>query len=196
METLFLVCAIVGGTLIVCQLVLSLLGMGGHHDFGGHDVHDVGDHDVQHESSVTWFVGLLTFRTIVYALTIFGLAGLAAYRSWGEEPSTLLIALGAGVATLFVVGGIMKTLYRLRADGTVRVERAVGKKGTVYLTVPGQKAGVGKVLLNLQNRTVEYQAITSEGELPTGAKVVVVAVVSSDTVEVAPAATPERTTHV
>ena len=66
------------------------------------------------------------------------------------------------------------------------MDRAVGKGGTVYLPIPGQKAGTGKVLLNLQNRTVECQAITADKELPTGASVVVVAVISADTVEVAP----------
>jgi hypothetical protein len=55
------------------------------------------------------------------------------------------------------------------------------------LPIPGKKGGIGKVTLNLQNRTVEYQAVTADKELPTGSKVVVVAVVSSDTVEVASA---------
>ena len=36
----------------------------------------------------------------------------------------------------------------------------------------------------LQNRTVEYQAITSGDELATGRPIKVVAVVNSDTVEV------------
>ena len=34
------------------------------------------------------------------------------------------------------------------------------RRGTVYLTIPGQKAGAGKVTLCLQNRSVEYQALT------------------------------------
>jgi hypothetical protein len=90
----------------------------------------------------------------------------------------------------------MKALYRLRADGTVRIERAVGRTGTVYLSVPGNKAGLGKVLLNVQNRTVEYQALTPHQTLPAGSPVVVLAVVNADTVEVALATTSERTSHV
>ena len=54
----------------------------------------------------------------------------------------------------------------------------------MYLRIPGAKAGAGKVHLMLQNRTVEYQAVTAGAELPTGAPVKVVAVVNSDTVEV------------
>ena len=192
MDTIFWICAVVGGTLLVCQFLLSFLGIGEHQDVDGHDVHagvghDVSHHDAEHEQSESWFFSVLTFRTVVAAVTVFGLAGLAASAGQVEQPIRLVIALAGGGGAMFMVAGLMRLMMRLKSDGTVRVERAVGKTGTVYLTIPGQKAGAGKVTLNLQNRTVEYQAVTSDQELPTGAKVVVVAVVCSDTVEVAAA---------
>ena len=206
METIYLLSALVGGTLLACQFLLSVLGLGGHHDIGGHDLHDVGGHDVsdagdhdahagghaeahqEHSDSLaTWFVGLLTFRTLVAALTFFGLAGLAATREWGEGPSTFLVALAAGGAALFLMATLMRSLSRLKAEGTLRMDRALGRSGTVYLPIPGPKAGAGKVHLNVQNRTVECQAVTAKDGLPTGAPVVVVAVLGPDTVEVAPA---------
>ncbi len=207
METIFTVCAVVGGTLLACQFVLSLLGFGDHHDVGGHDFH-VGDHAVgghdghdghtgghDHDES-SWFAGVLTFRTITAALTVFGLAGLAGHHEGLAPAQCLALAVGAGAAAMLLVVTLMRTLYKLRADGTVRIDRAVGKTGTVYLPVPALRAGAGKVLLNLQNRTVEYQAVTSQDTLPAGAKIRVVAVVSSDTVEVVLVTAPERSTHV
>jgi hypothetical protein len=206
METIYLTCAIVGGTLLGCQFLLGLLGFGGHHDVGGgHDFHDVGGHDVAHDaghdtghdaqggdhhdqghSAATWFVQVLTFRSVVAAVTFFGLAGMASLAGEMAPPLSLAVALAAGAAALFLVAYMMRTLYRLRSDGTARIDRAVGLNGTVYLRIPARKAGVGKVHLNLQNRTVEYQAVTSQAELATGSKIVVVAVISPDTVEVAP----------
>jgi hypothetical protein len=190
MATFFIVCAAAGGTLLVCQVLMGLLGLGGHHDFGGgHDVgaeHDV-HHEVGHEHEDSWYVGLLTFRTLAAAITFFGLGGwLATTREGLGAPLELAIALAAGGGTMFLVAYLMRSLARLQAEGTVRIERSIGTTGTVYLPVPAQKAGVGKVHLNLQNRTVEYQAVTANAQLPTGAKVVVVGVVSADTVEVAP----------
>ena len=206
MEQFYIICAGIGGTLLVCQFLLGLLGLGGHHEFGGdHDVgadHELGgDHEVGHDADHAdahhehahehgghaWFVGLLTFRTVACAVTFFGLGGWIAVRQPNfDGPQSLLLALPAGGAALFAVAWLMRSLSRLQAQGNVRIDRSVGKTGTVYLTVPGQKAGVGKVHLNLQNRTVEYQAVTSKESLPTGAQVVVVGVVSADTVEVAP----------
>jgi hypothetical protein len=223
METIFLICAIVGGTLLVCQFVLGLLGFGHHEVGGGHDFqadaphdfgHDAGHdaahahdsdqaHDHDHSHAYTaWLTGVLTFRAIVAALTFFGLAGMAAITS-GLEPQpqvSLLIASAAGLGALFLVAFVMRMLARLRSEGTVRIERAVGATGTVYLSIPGHRTGMGKVQLKLQNRIVEYQAITALDELPTGSLVVVVAVTGPGTVEVAAqpgSSSPntERTTH-
>ena len=204
MEIVYGICALVGGTLLVCQFLASLVGFGDHHDVDGHDFHDFhadGAHDADHDHdqghhTQSWFVGVLSFRAVVAALTFFGLAGLAGNASGWDQPMTLAVALAAGAGAVFLVAALMRTLHKLRAEGTARIERSVGKSGTVYLTVPAQKAGVGKVTLSLQNRTVEYQAMTSRQELPTGAKVVVVGVISPDTVEVLPATEPERISHV
>lgn len=204
METIYLICAVLGGVLIVCQFLMSMLGMSGDHEMGGHDVHiESGDHhighdhgDHAHESFSHWLVGVLTFRTVVAAITFFGLAGLIGLDKEWPPFTTLLVSLAAGAGALFLVAGLMKTLHRLKADGTVRIERAVGTTGTVYLRIPGKKAGTGKVTLKVQNRTVEYQAVTSRDELPTGAKIVVVGIVSPDTVEVELTNSTERAAHV
>lgn len=211
METVYMICAAVGGTLIVCQFLLTLLGLGGHHDVGGgHDMdsssHDMGSHDTDshdgtghhdggHESHLNWFISKLTFRTLSAAFAFFGLAGLACIRLEVEPILGLAIALGAGGLAIVVVGWLMQLLTRLNVDGTIRIERAVGSRGTVYLSVPGAKSGVGKVHVNVLNRNVEYKAITSQEQLPTGAKIIVVSIVSADTVEIASATESERTTH-
>jgi tRNA A-37 threonylcarbamoyl transferase component Bud32 len=201
MTQVYNVCAVLGGTLLVCQLLLSLFGFGHHHDLGGDAGHDLGGHDhggghdVEHEAQSSWFVGVLTFRTVVAALVFFGLAGRAASAADLEPGPSLALALAAGAAALFGVAWMMRSLYRLRSDGSVRIERAVGRSGSVYLSVPGHRAGVGKVLLNVQNRTVEYQAVTAHEALPTGTPVTVLAVVGPDTVEVTLATPSPRNTH-
>jgi hypothetical protein len=209
METVYTVCAVVGGVLIVCQFLLTMLGLGGHHDVGGHDVagHDFSGHDVGHDSSADHghdaqhghsnrLLGVLTFRTVVAGLAFFGLAGLAATEAGIDPAPAAVLAVAAGLAALLLVAWLMRTLSRMNVDGTVRIERAVGATGTVYLSIPGSKAGAGKVHVSVQHRTLEYKAVTARDQLPTGAKVVVVGVVAADTVEVSPVSTLERTEHV
>jgi len=190
---LYLVCAVLGGTVMIVQFVMMLIGIGGDHDVSG-DGHDAGlgdhhggvdhhGHDDAHGSS--WFFGVLTLRSLTAALAFFGLAGLAALQRDIGEPLRFLVGVAAGVAALFLVAWVMRSLSKLRSEGTVRLDRAVGATGTVYLTIPGAKAGAGKVTVNVQNRSMEFQAVTSQAsELPTGAKVKIVSVVSPGTVEV------------
>ena len=213
MTTVFIVCAAIGGTVLVIQFVMALVGLGGDafdldvsadvdHDFGGDfdadfdadaggefqgethslDHLDIPDGD-QHIGS-TWLFGVISLRTIVAALAFFGLAGLWAESSGFSKFNTLLVAVGAGFAAMMSVYWMMRGMKKLQADGSVRIQRAIGRHGAVYLPVPGNQSGTGKIQFNLQNRTMEYLAVTSGPDLPTGARIVVVGVVNPDTLEV------------
>ena len=191
METTYLVCAAVGGTLIVCQFVMTIIGIGSHFDLGDHGAGDAGHgldgHDgpeVGHGNESTWFLGLLTARTLSAGLAFFGLVGLIAQRSNLDEAIALVVALLAGASSLFIVSWIMQSLVRLNIDGTVRIEHSLGCKGTVYVPIPAGNSGQGKVQVSVLNRTVEYKAVTENNGLATGRKIKVVGIVSSDTVQV------------
>lgn len=199
METVFLVCAIVGGTLIICQFLLTLLGAGGDHDgadhggghdFGGQDHGSHGHGGTDHDSS--WFFGMLTIRTVSAAAAFFGLSGLAAHHAGLEQVPTIALAVTAGAGAFFVVGWLMRFMHKLNQDGTIQVERAVGCRGSVYLGIPAANAGLGKVHVNVVNRNLEYQAMTARDALAIGTPIVVIGIVGPDTVEVAAAPTAQE----
>ena len=174
MENAFLICAAGGGMLLLCLFIAGLLGFGADTEADAH-----GDFE-----QANWLFGLLSLRALGAAFLFFGIGGMIALRAELDDWSAFGIALGAGVAALYLVTVLMKSLHRLKADGTARIDRAVGRTGTVYLRIPAEKSAAGKVHVNLQNRTVEYQAVTAGNELPTGTPIRVVAVINSDTVEV------------
>jgi hypothetical protein len=181
METVFIVCAILGGTLVLCQVVAGLIGFGADADV---DTDAGADHDLGDADHGNGFLGMLSIRAITSALLFFGLGGMTALYYGADELAAFGIAVGAGIATLYAVAVMMKAIAQLKHDGTTRVERSIGRTGTVYLRVPAGRTGPGKVQVMLQNRTVEYQAVTAGSELATGTPIRVVAVVNSDTVEV------------
>ena len=212
-DTIFLYSAIIGGTVLAFQLGLMLLGLGGDggHDFSGGDIGDVsggldlpdgdlsGGADGHHHSSWTqaadadlghpgghWFYEVLSLRTLGAAVTFFGLAGKTAQSRGMHDAPSLVIGLLAGVAAMYAVYWLFTQVYKVQHSGNENVRHAVGLPATVYVPIPGNRAGVGKVMFKMQNRTVEYQAVTAEGDrLRTGEKVVVTEVVNSDTVCVA-----------
>lgn len=203
MENLFLICAIFGSTVIVLQFVLMLLGFGhegvhghdfdaGGHDFGhqhgGHDGNTLDsdtDHDIAHSPSLSnWLFGLLSVRSVITFIAFFGLAGMAALAAEWTTLQTVVVAIGVGGAAVMFMNQIFRAIFRLRADGTVRIDHAVGLPATVYLGIPGDGRGWGKIQLMLQNRTMEYEASTPSQPLPTGTQVVVTRIVGPDRVEV------------
>lgn len=202
MAYLYLFFAVIGGTVLICQFVLTLVGLSGGHDLpddlsadhaGGDfhvDAHDAGpdahDGHAHGDHGSSWLFGVLSFRTLVAASTFFGLGGLAAEQGGQPLPVQLAIAAVCGLGAMYGVHWIMKLIGRLGEDGTVRIGRAIGQEGTVYIPIPGGKSKAGKVQLRLQNRLLEYAAVTNATErLPTGTQVKVVGV-TGDVLEVAP----------
>ena len=96
----------------------------------------------------------------------------------------VLIATAAGVAAMYAVYAMLRGIRSLRAEGTVRIQRAVGQQASVYLRIPAQQKGAGKIQINLQNRTMEYLATTAGDAIPSGTMVIVTKIIGSDTVEV------------
>ncbi len=192
------------------------LGIDAPHDFGSHELgqdgggdheisstdshgdadhatHDSGPHGgPQHtspnlvSSTSAALFRMLSLRTVSAALAFFGLSGMAGESAHFPPETTLGIALAAGFAALYAVYAMLRGMRSLRAEGTVRISRAVGTEATVYLRIPAKQQGAGKIQINLQNRTMEYLAVTLGEAIPTGATVVVTEIFGSDTVCVKP----------
>ena len=181
MYAFFLACAVLGGVILVAQLVLGMVGFDADHDV---DVDLDGDaHHGVH--ALGHGLDLWSARSITAGVAFFGLAGAAATSAGWRPGPVLLAAAVAGLAAMIAVAWLMGQLLRFEDDGSVRIEGAVGAPATVYLSIPGAQEGAGKVTLTLQGRTVEYQAITTGAPLPTGAPVIVLDVVAPDTLVVA-----------
>jgi hypothetical protein len=185
LDTVFLVAAVIGGTVMICQFLLSLLGMGDDSaEFGDLDASDLPDANLHHTDSSGLF-GVLSFRTLIAAAAFFGVSGKAATSAGLSQPVSLTIAILVGLAAMYGMYWLMLGMSKLTSTGNERIGLAIGKHATVYVTIPAIGTGVGKVQMTLQNRTVELLAVSTEDEpLRPGETVEVVNVTNSDTVEV------------
>jgi hypothetical protein len=207
LSTIFLIAAVVGGTVLVCQFVLTLIGLGhdgfdaGHHagdyvgdapvggDFHGDahlgdSMHGHADVDVQHPDS-SWLFGILSFRTLVAAAAFFGVAGKAALSAGYAPLTSLILAVLVGFSAMYGMYWLLRLISALNSAGNERITNALGRQATVYIPIPAAGKGAGKVQLSMQNRIVEYQAVTEDAEpLKTGQSVEVVGINGSDIVRV------------
>jgi len=187
-HSIYLYSAIVGCTLVGLQVVLQVFGFLGDTDMDGHDIDVHTDVDGSHaaDGHGNAFFGVLSFKALCAFAGIFGLVGLIMLKGEAAVPTRVAASFGAGVAGMFVVAWMMRSLSRLQASGTLDMRNAVGRTGTVYLAIPGENAGVGKVTVEIQGRALEIAAATDGEAIPTGARVTVVALEGDDTLKVVP----------
>lgn len=208
MSHVFLVCAIVGGTWLICQFVMTLMGFGVDHDVsldashadvsGGPAVGegDAGTADGHDHSSALWFFKIVTIRTLTAAVAFFGLAGMGVQSSGGSPLQALSGGVVAGLAAMWSVHWLMQQMTRFDADGTVRLNDLVGLTGTVYLKIPGGQSAAGKVHIAAPQGTLELNAWTLGPEIPTGTTVRISAMIGEEAVEVSPLNVAEELQHV
>jgi hypothetical protein len=173
MSGIFLFCAALGGGVLVLQLILSMVGLVDH-DFGDTHHGDAGD-----------ALNLLSVRSLSAGLAFFGLTGMGLQALGFHVLLAIPVAAVAGVTAAVLVAYAMRLMLSMEEDGTFDIQRIVGASGTVYLSIPAARAGPGKVHLTVDGRHLELPAV-SEYPLATGAQVMVVEVIGSETVEVVP----------
>ena len=182
----------------VIQTVMTFLGAAGDSDFdinsdiggeapgdladGSVDVGggpDAGGHDAAHPSTG---MNLLTFRNFINFLIGFGWTAILLKDSVPATGLRMLIAIVVGAVLVVIVMLLFKWLTDMQQSGNISVYKsAVGCEGTVYLTIPGERAGEGKIQITINNSVREYEAVTDGPTLKTGARIRVVEVVSADT---------------
>lgn len=170
-DTLYIGCSVVGGAVLSLQMLL--LFFGGDADIDADGFEDSGDG-----------MNLLSIRSFASFLTLFGLFGWwGSVADWGPA-RTLASAGAAGLLMMVAVGWMLASLKGLQSVGNVDPRNAVGKTVRVYLRVPAEHSGKGKVTVSIQSRSLQFDAVTKGPELPTGSDARIVDMTTQDTFEV------------
>jgi len=169
LEMFFLICATIGSFFVFTKFIMQLLGADADTDTGDISINE------HHFDSDKGFQ-LLSLYGFSSFFMMFGLVGLALYRqSKVGIPFSVIGAVAAGFASVWIIGKIFQAAMRLQSSGTIQTSDAIGCNGTVYLTIP--KGGIGRVTLNIRNHSREFDAIGMHGEaIATGTPIRVVAV--------------------
>ena len=160
--------AIGGSAIFAITAIAALFGMGGA-ESGDVDVDMDGEIDIVHPDSGIFDFKLISFRSILAFIAMFGWGGVVfgehGWKGFG-------IAIGCGLVTMVITAYLIMSILKLQQSGTRANASLVGKKGTVYLAIPA--GGRGKVVLDLGDSTREIAAF-SEVALEKGAPVVTTA---------------------
>lgn len=160
--------AIFAAFLIIVMAVVSMFGIGDDVEVDA-DAADAGG-------------SLLSIKPIIGFLLAFGWAGGASVSGGLAVWLACLIALAAGLLMMFVIAAILRATQRLKVDGTLKKEDAVGRIATVYVTIPPASQGGGQVIVPLDGRTITIGALQKgAAPIPADTKVKVAALIDSNT---------------
>jgi len=119
---------------------------------------------------------LFSLRNLVNFLLGFSWSGISFYNA--IENALLLIFISAVIGAFFVYFFFMiiRQLLRLSEDNSFRIANTLNKTAEVYLTIPGQKKGRGKVLVSVKGAMHELDAMTENEQIEAATLVKVVRV--------------------
>ncbi len=159
-ERIFWIIAFPSGLLFIGLMLMTVLG-------GDHDVHDDVDADWETDDGGIGFQ-FITFKNLIAFLTMFGWMGIAAIKmGWGRG-ATLGFAFASGLVAMLILASLFYFMSKMVGSGTLVMNNAIGNLGEVYLTIPGNQSGMGKVQLKVQGTLRELDAMTTGEEIPTG----------------------------
>ena len=169
--------AIASSLIFIIETVLTFIGADVEMDLDTD--FDVPDGGFEGDPSMN----LYTFRNLVNFLLGMSWTVIILNEQIAAKALLMVIAFAVGALMVFVVMMMFKGLSKMQQSGNIDVYRsAVGCSGKVYLTIPGERKGVGKVQININNSIREYDALTdSEDDLKTGASIKVTEVIDAST---------------
>lgn len=209
LQQVFACAAIPASIILILQTILLLFGMGGHAaDHGEIDDHSAlmeasspegeadvsgevsmdadgdADHDLSHQGAG---IRLFTVRGLVAFFAVGGWLGIVLTDAGLNTALAIVLSLLSGCAALVLVALIIKWSLSMQEDGNLTLKSAIAQTGSVYITIPPERSGSGKVTLTLQEQFMELEAMTdSETPLPTGTQVQVTGVAGGSTLIVRP----------
>ena len=189
-EKVFWYLAIPSSVLFLIQMVMTFAGLGGDSGDGGIDAEggfdvdgdfdaDGGDFDEITDITESPF-RVFTVRNIIIFFAVFGWSGITLHNSGVGQIPTVLVSTLLGIIVMLAVAGLFYFVTRLTQNGTMNPQNAKGLTGEVYLPIPANRGGIGKIHITFQGAFREMDAVTEGKAIPRGAIVQVIDVLSNN----------------
>lgn len=128
---------------------------------------DTPDAEIAADSGISF--QFFSIKNLIGFFTLFGWVGIASLDSGLSVVVSLILALGAGLLMMLIMSSVAYFLSKAQADGSMKIAKAVGHVGQVYLTIPKNRTNIGQVQVVVQGTLRTLEAITDdESDIPNG----------------------------
>lgn len=168
--------AVPASLILLLQTIMSLMGFGDNgiglesSDTSGLDLDgdieldaDMSELPASHDGSNPLdysTLRLFTVQGLVAFFTVFSWTAIISISSGTHELLGIVIGAILGFAVMVLIAKLIQMSRKLTENGTIDIKNCIGELGTVYIPIPANAAGHGKITLKVQNRFAEFDAIT------------------------------------
>lgn len=171
--------AVPSTVILVFQSVFTFIGMENYNN----DLPEIGDSASPADYSMSHFP-VLTIKNVIIFFSIFGWTGLAMKKAGAGDMVTIAVAIVAAIVVILLLTYMFYFINKLSEDNTLDVINAIGATGTVYLKIPAEMKGRGKVQAIFQGAQREIDAVTRGEELETGTMIKITEIIEETLVVV------------
>lgn len=166
-EKTYFIIAVIASVFLVVQIIMMLFSLGG----GDFDLDDAFDSDVDTDGGLSIF-------TVKSLTAFFALGGWCGFVSQTFMPGNIwapiVIAVATGAVALFGVAFAMRGIAKMQCSGNLVKSNLIGNIATVYVSIPANRSGRGKITLTAQGKYMEIDAMTDGERIPVDSTVEIV----------------------
>ena len=173
-EKIYWCIALPSSIVFIIQIFLTFFGG----DMDG--IEADGDSDASIEGDTGIEFQFITLKNLVAFFTIFGWTGIACFDGGLGIGKTVIISSISGLIMMTIMASIVYFMGKLTHSGTMSLKNAKGKVATVYLTIPANRSGLGKVQIMVQGlQTLDAMTDNAE-DIKTGSIIEVVDILNNE----------------
>lgn len=116
---------------------------------------------------------LFSLRNLINFLLGFSWTGIALFNTISNHTLLIAIAVIVGVGFVYLFFIIIKQIIKLAEDNSFHITSTLNKTAEVYLPIPAEKKGKGKVLISINGAIHELDAMTENTRIESGTTVLV-----------------------
>ncbi len=117
---------------------------------------------------------LFSLRNLINFLLGFSWTGISFYATISNKSVLIILSLVVGVLFVLLFFIIIRQVQKLAEDNSFKITNTLNKSAEVYLTIPENKKGKGKILVSVKGAFHELEAMTENDRIPSGSVVKIV----------------------
>lgn len=123
---------------------------------------------------------LFSLRNLINFLLGFSWSGISFYTTISNKPLLIVLSLVVGILFVYLFFIVIRQVQKLAEDNSFKLSNTLNKTAEVYLTIPENKKGKGKIMISVNGTFHELEAMTENNKIQSGSVVKVVKIESNN----------------